>query len=182
VRWVPVKNIHLTLVFLGDVSRPTWKPQGYAALRDRWLPAFELAVGRMGAFPRSASRAWSGWGWTPARLPSLQHRIAQGTAALGYPVEDRPFSPHLTLGRVGKTASPEQVLKIGEILAAQTIETLETMRVASLNLYAANCNPAVPFTPVCIRYPCLPDPKKDGQRNPFPARKRGSQSKQRFSN
>jgi RNA 2',3'-cyclic 3'-phosphodiesterase len=143
VRWVSIKNIHLTLIFLGDVVTTNLD-----ALKEMLRsevtghPAFEIAVGRVGAFPsfHKPRVIWIGVS-APPDLSALQHRIAQATARLGYPAEDRPFSPHLTLGRVSKNASPEQVLKIGEILAAEKIEALGTMPVSSVNLYRSDLQP-----------------------------------------
>jgi len=144
VRWVPVKNIHLTLVFLGDVATTNLE-----ALKDMLrsevtgFPLFEISVGRLGAFPsfRKPRVIWIGVS-APPDLSCLQHRIAQASARLGYPAEDRPFSPHLTLGRVSKTASPEQVRKIGEILEAQMMDMLGKMPVVSVNLYRSDLQPA----------------------------------------
>jgi 2'-5' RNA ligase len=143
VRWVPVKNIHLTLVFLGDVvtsNLDTLKD----ALRSQVIGqrAFEITVARLGAFPslRKPRVVWIGVD-APPELHSLQHRIAQSTERLGYPAEDRPYSPHLTLGRVGKTASAEQVRRLGEILEAIKVESLGSMPVSSVNLYSSDLQP-----------------------------------------
>jgi len=144
VRWVPAHNIHLTLVFLGDVV--TTQVDGLKdMLRSQVAsqPVFELEVASLGAFPsfRKPRVVWVGVSAPPA-LPALQRRIAQGAARLGYPREDRPFSPHLTLGRVAKNASPEDVRKIGEMLAAEKVETLGRMTVTSLNLYSSDLQPS----------------------------------------
>jgi 2'-5' RNA ligase len=143
VRWVPAKNIHLTLVFLGDVVTTQ-----VDALKDMLRAQlagqspFELEVAGLGAFPsfRKPRVVWVGVS-APPDLSSLQHRIAQGAARLGYPPEERPFSPHLTLGRLAKTASPEQALKIGELLTAEKVGTLGRMVVASVNLYSSDLQP-----------------------------------------
>jgi 2'-5' RNA ligase len=144
LRWVAVKNIHLTLVFLGDVVTTNVE-----SLKDMLRSttasqsAFELAVDGLGAFPsfRKPRVIWIAVN-APPSLPALQYRIAQGTARLGYPAEDRPFSPHLTLGRVAKTASPEQVIKIGEVLESEKIGALGSMRVTSVNLYRSDLQPS----------------------------------------
>jgi RNA 2',3'-cyclic 3'-phosphodiesterase len=143
VRWVPVKNIHLTLVFLGDVVAASLEAlKAMLGSEITGHRSFEMTVGRLGAFPslRKPRIIWIGVS-APPDLLSLQHSIAQGTVHLGYPAEDRPFSPHLTLGRVSKNASPEQVRKIGEILEIEKIETLGTMPVASVNLYQSDLQP-----------------------------------------
>ena len=144
VRWVPAKNIHLTLVFLGDVVTTSLD-----ALKDMLRSevaghaSFGIAVGHLGAFPsfRKPRVVWIGV-TAPPDLSSLQHCIAQATAHLGYPAEDRPFSPHLTLGRVSKNASQEQVRKIGELLEVENVESLGKMLVASVNLYRSDLQPS----------------------------------------
>jgi RNA 2',3'-cyclic 3'-phosphodiesterase len=143
VRWVQAKNIHLTLVFLGDVVT-----SNLDALKDMLRsevagqPSFGIEVGRLGAFPslRKPRVVWIGVG-APSDLSSLQRKISLASARLGYPAEDRPFSPHLTLGRVSKNASQEQVHKIGEILEVEKIESLGAMRVGSVNLYQSDLQP-----------------------------------------
>jgi len=144
VRWVPAQNIHLTLVFLGDVvttKLDDLKDMLRAEVTGQ--PAFEMAVGSLGAFPsfRKPRVVWVGVD-APPGLSSLQHKIEKATARLGYPAEDRPFSPHLTLGRVAKTATPEQVLKIGGILETEKIGTLGRMPVTSVNLYKSDLQPS----------------------------------------
>jgi RNA 2',3'-cyclic 3'-phosphodiesterase len=143
VRWVPANNIHLTLVFLGDVVTTN-----VDALKDMLRTqvsahsSFEITVGRLGAFPsfRKPRVVWIGVS-APPELSSLQREISQATVRLGYPAEDRPFSPHLTLGRVSKTASQEQVLKIGELLEGEKVAGLGTMLVGSVNLYRSELLP-----------------------------------------
>jgi len=99
VRWVPVKNIHLTLVFLGMSPRPTWKPSRICCVQRLLVfPClrFRSSPGCLSSF-RKPRVIWIGVS-APPDLSCLQHRIAQASARLGYPAEDRPFSPHLTLG------------------------------------------------------------------------------------
>ncbi len=74
----------------------------------------------------------------PPDLSSLQRKISLASARLGYPGEDRPFTAHLTLGRVSKNASAEQVHRIGEILEAEKVELLGSMQVSSVSLYRSD--------------------------------------------
>ena len=114
VRWVAAQNLHLTLKFLGDVS-PTNLERLAEALKVETarLTGFELSVGGLGAYPtsRRARVFWVGIE-APAALASLQ-RLVEGIAArLGYPPEERPFSPHLTIGRVGQNATAADLARI----------------------------------------------------------------------
>jgi RNA 2',3'-cyclic 3'-phosphodiesterase len=143
VRWVPSKNIHLTLKFLGDVS-----VKNLDLLKDilsseavKYSP-FEISAAELGAFP-SIQRARVIWVGVkaPPTLAQLQHEIDVETAHLGYPPDERKFSPHLTLGRVARNASPEDSRRIGEALSGTRIGSLGTARIEAVHLYRSDLNP-----------------------------------------
>jgi 2'-5' RNA ligase len=93
---------HLTLRFLGDVG---------AVSRDRVLaeldatdpgPPFRVRWGGLGAFPnpRRATVLWVGLEEGAAQLAALAAVVEEAVEAAGFPPEDRPFRPHLTLSRI----------------------------------------------------------------------------------
>lgn len=101
IKWVDPDNVHLTLKFLGDVEdgREAEILDGLGSSCDG-ARQFVLPVGGFGAFP-SARRprvVWVGCETVPA-LELLQHQVERAMAELGFPLEGRPFRPHLTLGR-----------------------------------------------------------------------------------
>ena len=118
VRWVSAGNIHLTLKFLGDVSVANLKlltdilKTETAAHRP-----FEVSVGGAGAFPnnRRPRVIWVGVE-APPDLAVVQSSVETAMARLGYPREDRPFSPHLTLGRVSRNATSDDTRAITKVL------------------------------------------------------------------
>ena len=72
-------------------------------------------MGGLGVFP-SAHRPrviWVGVE-TNDECHAFYRRIETDTERLGYAVEKREFSPHLTLGRVNRSASSKEVREIGE--------------------------------------------------------------------
>lgn len=103
VGWVSPNNIHLTLVFLGDVFA-SQLPSVSAVLDDaaREFAPFEVSVSGLGFFggERSPRVVWAGVEDASGCLEPLQKRIAEGVRGLGFKLEDRPFRAHLTLGRV----------------------------------------------------------------------------------
>ena len=143
VRWVPVKNIHLTLKFLGDVSVANLDMlmEMLRTCAAQHHP-FEISVGDLGAFP-SARRPRVVWvGVTaPPDLAALHASIDTETARLGYAREDRPFSPHLTLGRVARNANFRDSQAISEVLYAYKVGFLGATRVESVVLYRSDLNP-----------------------------------------
>jgi 2'-5' RNA ligase len=143
IRWVPVKNIHLTLKFLGDVSLTNLEVLK-KLLRSEAAshPQFEFSVGKLGAYPtiHRPRVVWVGVE-APPELSALQHRIEIETARVGYAREERAFSPHLTLGRVGRNATSQDLHKIGEVLSSSPVGFLGTVRVAAVHLYRSDLQP-----------------------------------------
>lgn len=102
VRWVKPQTIHLTLAFLGDV--PVEQVDAIRKTLDQACaghPAFELEAAGTGFFgkPGYPRVVWAGISDCPLLL-KLQGRIAQGLHDAGIEFDNKPFSPHLTLGRV----------------------------------------------------------------------------------
>lgn len=120
VRWVDPDGIHLTLKFLGDVddAREDEVHRGLAAAAQG-AKAFPLVLHGFGAFPtpQHPRVIWVGCEAAPP-LELLQHRLEQEMARIGFPLEGRPFQPHLTLGRARRDAHPRDFAGIAEQLEA----------------------------------------------------------------
>ena len=103
VRWTSIDNIHLTLKFLGEVD-PATIPGLVERLGGVVAPQvrFSLRLHGVGGFPdlRHPRVIWCGIEGDIERLKLLQAGIESACAQAGFPVEPRPFQPHLTLGRV----------------------------------------------------------------------------------
>jgi len=103
VKWSDPQNAHITLHFLGDVD-PAEAEVLRLALREPIAAsdAFALRTADLGAFPtiRKPRVLWLGL-WGPVhRLETLHGAIGATLERLGFALEDRTFSPHITLGRV----------------------------------------------------------------------------------
>jgi len=143
VRWVPPRNMHLTLKFLGDVSvKNLDQIKAILAAEAELHSAFDIHVGGLGAFPsmRRPRVIWVGV-QAPDVLGQLQHEVDTQTARLGYPQEERQFSPHLTLGRVKRNASTDETGKIAKALSDTKVGELGTARIAEVHLYRSDLNP-----------------------------------------
>lgn len=120
VKWVRPDTIHLTLKFLGDVSIhkiDTLKERLALAAHDQ--QAFTLATAACGCFPNTQRPrvVWVGLKGDLRALQTLRDSVEMHIAPLGYPTENRPFRPHLTLGRVRQEAKQHDVRKLGDIIA-----------------------------------------------------------------
>ena len=143
IRWVDTENIHLTLKFLGDVSlnnlevlQESIRAEAYAC------KPLVFSVGRVGAFPkiRNPRVIWVGVE-APAEMLDLQRGIDVQMTRIGYAPDRRPFSPHLTLGRVSRNAKAAEIRKIGEVLSNSKIGFLGVGRVNAVHLYRSDLKP-----------------------------------------
>jgi RNA 2',3'-cyclic 3'-phosphodiesterase len=144
VRWVPVENIHLTLKFLGDVSETNLDLLMKLLKAEAGShPVFELSAGELGAFPsiRRPRVIWVNI-QAPAELATLQRGIDNETARLGYAREQRPFSPHLTLGRVSRNANANDLRRISEELATFKVGYIGAANVHQVHLYRSDLKPS----------------------------------------
>lgn len=96
------ERVHITLKFLGDVP-PDDLPRLTSALERMHLPGspFEAATSGFGVFP-SARRArilWAGIGEGSEGLAALARAVETALEPAGFAAEEKPFVPHLTLGR-----------------------------------------------------------------------------------
>ena len=102
VAWVRSANLHFTLRFLGDVDAAGAARIAAAAHHAAGArAAFECALGRPGAFPdaRRARVIWLGLSAGGDALVALARELESSLRRHGFAAADRPFQPHLTLGR-----------------------------------------------------------------------------------
>lgn len=103
VKWVEPENLHLTLKFLGETGEDRigrLRQELQAVLQAR--ASFTFTLEGLGAFPRpeQARVVWVGTGEGKERLIELAREVEEICSRSGFPAEQRPFSPHLTIGRV----------------------------------------------------------------------------------
>ncbi len=123
LRWTPPKNIHLTLHFLGDVSRDVLEP-ATLALQDvaTRISPFSLQLSNLGCFPntRRPRIVWVGLSGDMQILVRLHKELGiQLQKGIGFQPESRPFKPHLTIGRVKKGIASHQLHTLGQLIDQQ---------------------------------------------------------------
>ncbi len=96
-RWIPASNLHITLVFLGSLTRAqrACVEQGADGLA---IEAFDLDLARVSFRPRN-KMVWGLPRTTPQALIALVTRLRDVQTACGLEAERRAFVPHLTLLR-----------------------------------------------------------------------------------
>jgi RNA 2',3'-cyclic 3'-phosphodiesterase len=136
VSWARPEGLHLTLKFLGQVAASrVAEITGLMVSAAHEAQPFELFISGTGAFPNfSRPRIyWAGIQEPTGTLQRLQSHIEQTFRAAGFAAEERPFSPHLTLGRVKQ---PQGVADLSRALeetglAAMSFTATEILLMAS---------------------------------------------------
>lgn len=143
VRWVNYQKMHLTLKFLGDISKENIGMvekilQSEAAKRQ----SMEIGIGGIGAFPkmRHPRVIWIGIE-APTDLFDLRRGIEDCVARLGYNYDKYDFTPHLTLGRISRKASARDVRKIGNVLHEYQVGFIGVARIEAVHLYRSDLSP-----------------------------------------
>jgi 2'-5' RNA ligase len=117
VAWVAPANYHLTMRFLGSIEEELVEAlEGRLQRVAARHASPELKVGGFGAFPslERASVLWVGSDGGKALL-LLQKDIEGAVVELGFAKEQRPFHPHLTVGRVKESRGPIQWSSVAEL-------------------------------------------------------------------
>jgi RNA 2',3'-cyclic 3'-phosphodiesterase len=101
VKWVPADQLHLTLVFAGELDDEATADL-VAIVEDVVLPPITLHLEQLGHFPpRGIPRVlWAGLGGDVAAVTALHQELVGAASHLGIEREKRGFTPHVTLGRV----------------------------------------------------------------------------------
>jgi RNA 2',3'-cyclic 3'-phosphodiesterase len=143
VKWVAPEGIHLTLKFLGDTPAGRL-PEIEAALLaacEGFAP-FDFTVEGRGCFPdfRRPRVIWVAVRDRGQTLAKLRAAIERHVAPLGWPTEERGFSPHLTLGRIAKGAEPNAPA-VGRAVESSVIEGIGRQTVREVSLIRSDLQP-----------------------------------------
>jgi RNA 2',3'-cyclic 3'-phosphodiesterase len=149
ITWVRPERIHLTLKFLGDVA-PERIPEIQGRLEEVAgnASSFRLEPAGCGAFPtlKQMRVIWVGLQGEGSGLNTLQQAVEEAMVQLGFKREERPFKPHLTIGRV-KGRQHLRVLQ--ELLIERQSFKAEAFDVAELVLYKSELRPeGARYTPL----------------------------------
>ena len=114
VRWVSPQNINLTLKFFGNIEES--KIDSIAKSIEepaRTTSPIGITVRGTGAFPglKNPRVIWIGLLDEKNVLVSFQKQLDGELQKIGFQPEDRPFHPHLTLGRMRSNRGKDELVK-----------------------------------------------------------------------
>ncbi|RMJ05588.1 2'-5'-RNA ligase [Marinobacter litoralis] len=146
--WQSSEQLHLTLVFLGNVPEGT-VPGLFDSAGSVSAEPFELAVRGLGCFgsPERPSILWAGvCPETP--VVSLHRQLLETLVAAGVRVDHHNFKPHITLSRFGRGAGSVQ-----RLMEEKSEESFGTMAVNAFVLYESTQGPNGSVYTVLKRFP-----------------------------
>ncbi len=145
VRWTNPEAIHLTLKFFGNIEESRIDP----ILKSiegpiRNAHPFSLKVRGVGAFPhlKNPRVIWIGLVDEREALTTLQKQIEIYLEKIGFQPEDRPFHPHLTLGRMKSSRGKEELAGRMEGYREEAFGDFEVERVV---LFKSDLRPSGPI-------------------------------------
>ena len=145
VKWVPEGNFHVTLKFLGYVE-----PDRMDAVKKavesavEGIGAFGVTLFGVGAFPKPGrpSVVWVGIGAGADELKALAERVESALERVGFAREERPFSPHITIGRV---KTPRSLDKLRDAIEGLREEYVGAFEVESTAVMKSDLRPTGPI-------------------------------------
>jgi 2'-5' RNA ligase len=102
IKWTESENYHITLAFLGDTEETKIKAiNNMLRITCEGFGEFEINIKGAGVFKNFSDPRiiWSGIE-TSEKMNKLYDCIKSGLKDTGISLEERPFRPHLTLGRI----------------------------------------------------------------------------------
>ena len=102
IKWVDTDRLHVTLSFLGDTQEE--RIPAICGMLEKYVPAYPspgVQIRGMGVFRsmKDPRVIWLGMAPMPS-LAELKEKMDRELAPMGFQAGDRPFRPHLTLGRI----------------------------------------------------------------------------------
>lgn len=141
VRWVSADNLHITLKFLGATDETKIGPMTEAIRKQLcYYHTFYIRIAGTGCFPseRRPKVIWVGLSDHDS-LSQLRRDIDELMTTFGYAPEGRPFSPHVTIGRV---KPPGKIGTVVEGLSAGGQKNFGTFGVSGIRIMKSDLTPS----------------------------------------
>jgi len=136
LKWTKRQQLHLTLVFLGNVDADRIDPVKAAlTIACTACPPLELKLACAGCFPsiQRPGVVWVGVGGAASSLCALAQSARMAMEPFCERPEKKPFNAHLTIARV-KAAPAREVARIGASIQSMKMEPLGEWRADEVQL------------------------------------------------
>lgn len=154
-RWIPATNLHLTLQFIGDVSK-----EAALEIKKAVTPisetGFVMRLTGVGAFPdqKRPSVLWVGVEADEA-LINLQRAIFSALQLLDLHLEKRRFAPHITIARIRASNRRGSRPDISSWLETNRAFGSKSFNVTEFHLFSSELRPSGAIYRSVATYPLL---------------------------
>jgi 2'-5' RNA ligase len=137
-RWTRPENLHLTLHFFGEIDQETLEKLKVSVLSVKGCQRpFQVEVKGLGAFPDPHRPRVIWLALEPrGQLEQLHRATELCLSQAGLTTDSRPYSPHLTIGRLRGNK-----LDLTELFSSMQQKTIEPLTVDRLILYESRLRP-----------------------------------------
>ncbi|MCX7757381.1 MAG: RNA 2',3'-cyclic phosphodiesterase [candidate division WOR-3 bacterium] len=153
IRWVNRENLHLTLIFLGEVTVDfVDESQKIVEQVAKTYKSFNIQLKGLGVFPNmhSARVLWIGIKDDANNIIKIQKLLVDSLMAIGYKPEERKFHPHVTIARFKIIHTNEIKDKLSKILKINYESTI--FPIDSLILFKSTLTPDGPIYEVIKKF------------------------------
>lgn len=131
IRWTASFNHHLTLHFFGKILPADLKAWLASIGQElKAIKGFSINILKISHFPKPDSDLVAAYVELNSALAHLYHRVEQSVRQHGFPVEERPYLPHITLCR----SKRRHVLRMSSIIIADF-----KVEITRLALFQSQC-------------------------------------------
>lgn len=163
ISWVKPEQVHVTLRFIGECSSNNLAQlEKVGEIVASFFYPFALATASFGVFP-GISRPkiiWIGFIHSDT-MQELALRLEEELVTIGFPKENKPFTLHLTVGRIKQNDSSSRIIRnsVEHILSMKPLELI--IPVEEFHLIESTLTPKgavyslikrFPLTAKCQRY------------------------------
>lgn len=114
-RITDVDKIHLTIAFMGE-QEDNFKDKLIQVIKSstKDIPCFEVTPAYLDGFPNihSPKVIWVGVKGDIDKILILRERIKDGLESLGLPVDERRFTPHITIAKLNNDFNVSRNLEV----------------------------------------------------------------------
>ncbi len=154
IRWVAPETMHLTLQFLGEVPQSQIPAiQEAISASAAGFSSIPVHIASVGGFPsfKKPQVLWLGIS-ADKKLKKLASQLQSALQPLGFKPE-KEFMPHLTLGRMNRTANGEQQKMVSAVLARWQSVEIGQDRLREVILYQSDLTQKGPIYTSLFRFP-----------------------------
>lgn len=139
IKYVELHNLHFTMKFIGEVSEGDVASIQKAMLTAaKQFPPFPIKLKGVTAFPKPTLAKVIAIDVEEGKetLTALANILSKELGVLGFNEEERPFEPHLTIGRLRTPTAKQELITLLKELETKEIGSMivSTMKLVQSNL------------------------------------------------